>query len=133
MSIVFKDVSKTYMHKGKEINALRPTSLTINEGEIFGLIGFSGAGKSTLLRLINLLEAPTTGTIHVGDDEVTSLNQKDLRVKRQKIGIIFQQFNLVMAPEMSAGMMAEAVIVGVLTIVVVAAVGCMVFGRKEIK
>ena len=95
MSIVFKDVSKTYMHKGKEINALRPTSLTINEGEIFGLIGFSGAGKSTLLRLINLLEAPTTGTIHVGDDEVTSLNQKDLRVKRQKIGMIFQQFNLI--------------------------------------
>lgn len=83
------------MHKGKEINALRPTSLTINEGEIFGLIGFSGAGKSTLLRLINLLEAPTTGTIHVGDDEVTSLNQKDLRVKRQKIGMIFQQFNLI--------------------------------------
>lgn len=95
MSIVFKDVSKTYMHKGKEINALRPMSLTINEGEIFGLIGFSGAGKSTLLRLINLLEAPTTGTIHVGDDEVTSLNQKDLRVKRQKIGMIFQQFNLI--------------------------------------
>lgn len=95
MSIVFKDVSKTYLHKGKEINALRPTSLTINEGEIFGLIGFSGAGKSTLLRLINLLEAPTTGTIHVGDDEVTALNQKDLRVKRQKIGMIFQQFNLI--------------------------------------
>ncbi|WP_462420604.1 methionine ABC transporter ATP-binding protein [Salinicoccus sp. Marseille-QA3877] len=95
MSIVFKDVSKTYLHKGKEINALRPTSLTINEGEIFGLIGFSGAGKSTLLRLINLLEAPTTGTIHVGDDEVTALDQKDLRVKRQKIGMIFQQFNLI--------------------------------------
>lgn len=95
MSIVFKDVSKTYLHKGKEINALRSTSLTINEGEIFGLIGFSGAGKSTLLRLINLLEAPTTGTIHVGDDEVTALNQKDLRVKRQKIGMIFQQFNLI--------------------------------------
>lgn len=95
MSIVFKDVSKTYLHKGKEVNALRPTSLTINEGEIFGLIGFSGAGKSTLLRLINLLEAPTTGTIHVGDDEVTALNQKDLRVKRQKIGMIFQQFNLI--------------------------------------
>ena len=95
MSIVFKDVSKTYLHKGREINALRPTNLTINEGEIFGLIGFSGAGKSTLLRLINLLEAPTTGTIHVGDDEVTALNQKDLRVKRQKIGMIFQQFNLI--------------------------------------
>lgn len=95
MSIVFKDVSKTYLHKGKEINALRPTNLTINAGEIFGLIGFSGAGKSTLLRLINLLEAPSTGSIHVGDDEVTALNQKDLRVKRQKIGMIFQQFNLI--------------------------------------
>ncbi|SDK26496.1 methionine ABC transporter ATP-binding protein [Lacicoccus qingdaonensis] len=95
MSIVFKDVSKTYLHKGKEINALRLTNLTINAGEIFGLIGFSGAGKSTLLRLINLLEAPSSGTIHVGDDEVTALNQKDLRVKRQKIGMIFQQFNLI--------------------------------------
>lgn len=95
MSIVFKDVSKTYLHKGKEINALRPTSLTIREGEIFGLIGFSGAGKSTLLRLINMLEAPTAGSIHVGDDEVTALDQKDLRQKRQKIGMIFQQFNLI--------------------------------------
>jgi D-methionine transport system ATP-binding protein len=95
MSIVFKDVTKTYLHKGKKINALRPTSLTIHEGEIFGLIGFSGAGKSTLLRLINMLESPTTGTIHVGDDEMTALSNKDLRVKRQKIGMIFQQFNLI--------------------------------------
>ena len=95
MSIVFKDVTKTYLHKGKEINALRPTSLTIHEGEIFGLIGFSGAGKSTLLRLINMLESPTSGTIHVGDDEMTALSNKDLRVKRRKIGMIFQQFNLI--------------------------------------
>ncbi|CAM4232185.1 methionine ABC transporter ATP-binding protein [Lacicoccus alkaliphilus] len=95
MSIVFKDVSKTYIHKGKEINALRPTSLTIHEGEIFGLIGFSGAGKSTLLRLINMLESPSSGMIHVGDDEMTGLSNKDLRVKRQKIGMIFQQFNLI--------------------------------------
>ena len=95
MSIVFKDVSKTYIYKGKEIHALRPTSLTIHEGEIFGLIGFSGAGKSTLLRLINMLESPTTGTIHVGDVEMTALGSKDLRIKRQKIGMIFQQFNLI--------------------------------------
>src|SRR5690625_844226 len=95
MSIVFKDVSKTYIYKGKEIHALRPTSLTIHEGEIFGLIGFSGAGKSTLLRLINMLESPTTGTIHVGDVEMTALSSKDLRIKRQKIGMIFQQFNLI--------------------------------------
>ncbi len=95
MSIVFNNVSKTYLHKGKEIKALRPTSLTIHEGEIFGLIGFSGAGKSTLLRLINMLETPSTGTIRVGDDEMTALSNKALRIKRQKIGMIFQQFNLV--------------------------------------
>lgn len=95
MSIQLTNVSKTYHLKGRTIEALKPTSLTVNTGEIYGLIGYSGAGKSTLLRLINLLERPTTGTVVVGDDTLTDLSSKDLRIRRQKIGMIFQQFNLI--------------------------------------
>src|SRR5699024_1878640 len=73
----------------------KPTALIINDGEIFGLIGFSGAGKSTLLRLINLLERPTTGSITVNGVALDRLSEKELRIKRQKIGMIFQQFNLI--------------------------------------
>lgn len=95
MSIQLNNVSKTYHLKGKTIEALKPVSLTVNTGEIYGLIGYSGAGKSTLLRLINLLEMPTTGTVVVGQNTLTDLSSKDLRLRRQKIGMIFQQFNLI--------------------------------------
>ncbi|MBY8908264.1 ATP-binding cassette domain-containing protein [Salinicoccus roseus] len=95
MAIVLEDVSKTYEVKGKRIEALKKLSLTIEEGEIFGLIGFSGAGKSTLLRLINLLEAPSSGKVNVNGTELGSLTGEDLRIRRQKIGMIFQQFNLI--------------------------------------
>ncbi|MFO7342965.1 MAG: ATP-binding cassette domain-containing protein, partial [Bacillaceae bacterium] len=69
-------------------------SLTVKEGEIFGIIGFSGAGKSTLLRLVNLLEKPTSGKIFVNRQEITKLSTKELRKLRQNIGMIFQNFNL---------------------------------------
>lgn len=95
MSIQLSNVSKTYHLKGKTIEALKPVSLTVNTGEIYGLIGYSGAGKSTLLRLINLLEIPTTGTVVVGGNTLTDLSSKELRLRRQKIGMIFQQFNLI--------------------------------------
>lgn len=95
MGIELKDVSKTFEVKDKKVEALKPTDLVIEDGEIFGLIGFSGAGKSTLLRLINLLERPTTGSITVNDVALDTLSEKELRVKRQKIGMIFQQFNLI--------------------------------------
>ncbi len=95
MGIELKDVSKTFEVKHKRVEALKSTNLVINDGEIFGLIGFSGAGKSTLLRLINLLERPTTGSITVNDVVLDRLSEKDLRLKRQKIGMIFQQFNLI--------------------------------------
>src|SRR5699024_9951578 len=61
----------------------------------YGLIGYSGAGKSTLLRLINLLEKPSAGSVIVGEDNLTELTPKALRIRRQKIGMIFQQFNLI--------------------------------------
>lgn len=95
MSIQLENVSKTYLHKGSKIEALKPVDLTIRTGEIFGLIGFSGAGKSTLLRMMNLLEEPTSGKVSIGDVVLTDLDKKALRIKRQKIGMIFQQFNLI--------------------------------------
>lgn len=94
--IVLDQVYKRYAHpeQGKWFDAVYPTSLTINQGEIFGLIGFSGAGKSTLLRLINLLERPDGGKVEIDSQELTKLSSSQLRKARQNIGMIFQQFNL---------------------------------------
>lgn len=74
--------------------ALQGIDLSINKGEIFGVIGHSGAGKSTLVRCINLLERPTAGKVYVGGVELTALNNKQLQEARRKIGMIFQHFNL---------------------------------------
>ena len=74
--------------------AVEPTSLEIQDGEIFGLMGYSGAGKSTLLRLINLLERPDSGKVNVCGQELTALDAAALRQARQNIGMVFQQFNL---------------------------------------
>ena len=79
---------------GTDIVAVDDVSIDVASGEIHAIIGYSGAGKSTLLRLINGLEHATSGTIHVGDHELTSLSERELRPVRQKIGMIFQQFNL---------------------------------------
>lgn len=92
--IEFKDVSKTF-HLGKrEVQAVKNVSLTISQGEIFGVIGFSGAGKSTLLRLVNMLERPTSGTVWMHGVDISTLSAKELRAKRRNIGMIFQNFNL---------------------------------------
>lgn len=87
-------VSKTFTDSNKEVHAVNNVSLTINDGDIFGIIGFSGAGKSTLVRCINLLEKPTEGKVFVDDAEITALSGKELRKARKKIGMIFQHFNL---------------------------------------
>ena len=92
--IRLENVSKTFTDSNKEVHAVNNVSLTINDGDIFGIIGFSGAGKSTLVRCINLLEKPTDGKVFVGDAEITALSGKDLRKARKKIGMIFQHFNL---------------------------------------
>lgn len=68
----------------------------MEKGEIFGIIGLSGAGKSTLVRCLNLLERPTSGTVRVNGKNLTELSEKELRKERQKIGMIFQHFNLLM-------------------------------------
>ncbi|HHK0530070.1 TPA: methionine ABC transporter ATP-binding protein [Pseudomonas aeruginosa] len=92
--IEFHDVHKTYRVAGREISALQPTRLNIQAGQIFGLIGHSGAGKSTLLRLINRLEEPSGGRILVEGEDVTALDAEGLRRFRQRVGMIFQHFNL---------------------------------------
>ncbi|WP_296403507.1 methionine ABC transporter ATP-binding protein [Psychrobacter sp.] len=74
--------------------AVEPISLSIKQGEIFGLMGYSGAGKSTLLRLMNLLERPDGGSVTIDGEVLTDLNPKQLRVARHNVGMIFQQFNL---------------------------------------
>ena len=92
--IEFTHVSKDFGSGEKMVRAVRDVSLTIQDSEIFGIIGFSGAGKSTLVRCINLLERPTNGTVVVDGKEMTALSPKELRLARRKIGMIFQHFNL---------------------------------------
>lgn len=92
--IEFLNISKTFKIGNREVNAVKDVSLSIQKGEIFGIIGFSGAGKSTLLRLVNLLETPTTGEIEVNGVNIGTLSQKEVRKLRSGIGMIFQNFNL---------------------------------------
>ncbi len=93
--IILDNVSKRFQtQNGNWFTAVEPTSLTIQQGEIFGLMGYSGAGKSTLLRLINLLERPDTGTVTINGQNLTALSPNELRHARQNIGMVFQQFNL---------------------------------------
>jgi D-methionine transport system ATP-binding protein len=91
--ITFENITKTYGGKTK-VQALKGISLTINDGEIFGIIGKSGAGKSTLVRCINMLEKPTSGKVIIDDKELTAMNDSQLRKERKNIGMIFQHFNL---------------------------------------
>ncbi|MDO4232356.1 MAG: methionine ABC transporter ATP-binding protein [Lautropia sp.] len=93
--IRLENLCKTFhLADGKRFEAVRNVSLEVNQGDALGLIGRSGAGKSTLLRLINLLERPDSGRVVVAGEELTALGKRDLREARQKIGMIFQQFNL---------------------------------------
>ncbi|MBU8792011.1 MULTISPECIES: methionine ABC transporter ATP-binding protein [Bacillaceae] len=88
-------LSKVYQTKKGEVSGVNNVSLTINEGEIYGIVGYSGAGKSSLVRCINLLERPTKGNITVDGVDLTKLKSEKLRQARLKIGMIFQHFNLV--------------------------------------
>ena len=92
--IELKDITKTFVQDGKTFNAVENASVTVEKGDIFGIIGFSGAGKSTLVRTINLLGRPTSGSVTVKGKDFLSLSQKELRKERKKIGMIFQHFNL---------------------------------------
>ncbi len=94
--IRLQNLSKTYGNGENAVHALNDINLDIKQGEIFGVIGLSGAGKSTLVRCINYLERPTAGEVFVNEQELGQLSQAELNRARQSIGMIFQQFNLLM-------------------------------------
>ena len=94
--ITLKNVSKTYETKDGTVHALQDVNLTINKGDIFGIIGMSGAGKSTLVRCLNFLERPTSGTVEIEGRDLLAMSEKELRMERRGIAMIFQHFNLLM-------------------------------------
>ncbi|GHT77555.1 methionine import ATP-binding protein MetN 1 [Spirochaetia bacterium] len=92
--IQLNNVSKTFTGRGVMVHAVKDVSLTVEDGDIFGVIGFSGAGKSTLVRCINLLERPDKGEVLINGQDLMKLAPAELRAARKKIGMIFQHFNL---------------------------------------
>ncbi|MFJ8042271.1 methionine ABC transporter ATP-binding protein [Kitasatospora sp. NPDC096147] len=98
--ITTKDLTKVYRSRGRETTALAGVDLHVREGEVYGVVGTSGAGKSTLIRCVNMLERPSSGTVIVDGVELTALPGteqragRELRAARQKIGMVFQHFNL---------------------------------------
>ena len=94
--IELKNLCKTYALADGSVEALRDVSLTIPDGDVFGIIGMSGAGKSTLVRCINMLERPTSGSVVIDGHDLTQMTEKELRQERRSITMIFQGFNLLM-------------------------------------
>jgi D-methionine transport system ATP-binding protein len=95
IAIRLDDVARAFaLPDGTRFDAVRGVTLAVRQGEIYGLVGRSGAGKSTLLRLMNLLERPDRGSVTVDGAELTRLDKRGLRNARRRIGMIFQQFNL---------------------------------------
>ncbi len=94
--IELKHITKVFPTPEGDFEALHDVSLTIGDGDIFGIVGMSGAGKSTLVRCINLLERPTSGQVVIDGEDLTTLSAPQLREKRRAISMIFQQFNLLM-------------------------------------
>ncbi|MDE5818503.1 MAG: ATP-binding cassette domain-containing protein, partial [Lachnospiraceae bacterium] len=94
--IEIQNLTKTFSTSDGNVEALKNVSLSIADGEIYGIIGMSGAGKSTLVRSINLLERPTSGKILIDGRDIGSLKEAELREERRNITMIFQDFNLLM-------------------------------------
>lgn len=94
--IELQNVSKEFTQDDLKIQALNDINLSIEENDIYGIIGMSGAGKSTLVRCLNYLEKPTSGTVIIDGEKLGSLSEKELRTKRGSIAMIFQHFNLLM-------------------------------------
>ena len=94
--IEVRNLSKTFVTKDGDVEALQDINLSIQAGDIYGIIGMSGAGKSTLVRCLNFLERPTAGTVEIEGRDLGSMREKELRAKRAEIAMIFQHFNLLM-------------------------------------
>lgn len=97
MSIIeVRNLSKTFVTKDGTVNALQGINFTVEEGDIYGIIGMSGAGKSTLVRCLNYLEVPTSGDVRIEGQDLKKLSEKELRTLRSSVAMIFQSFNLLM-------------------------------------
>lgn len=94
--IEVENLTKIFSTKDAEVEALQGINLSIQAGEIYGIIGMSGAGKSTLVRCLNFLERPTEGTVKIEDKDLGAMTEKELRKQRSEIAMIFQHFNLLM-------------------------------------
>ena len=94
--IELRNLSKSFMTADGQVDALRHINLTIQDGDIYGIIGMSGAGKSTLVRCINMLERPTEGSVLLDGQDLGSLGKKEIRDIRRTVTMIFQSFNLLM-------------------------------------
>ena len=94
--IEIKNLSKSFVSKDGTVEALKNVSLSIEKGDIFGVIGMSGAGKSTLVRCMNFLEEPDQGEVLIDGKSLGAYSKKELQKQREKIGMIFQHFNLLM-------------------------------------
>jgi D-methionine transport system ATP-binding protein len=115
--IQFQGVGKTFQSASGDFQALSDIDLEVTKGEIFGIIGRSGAGKSTLLRLINLLERPSVGRVLIEGQDITHLDGEQLRRLRQRVGIIFQHFNLLNSRTVSQNVVLPLRIAGELSTV----------------
>ena len=94
--IEVRNLGKTFVTKDADVEALQDINLSIQAGDIYGIIGMSGAGKSTLVRCLNFLERPTGGTVEIEGRDLSMLSEKELRAQRAEIAMIFQHFNLLM-------------------------------------
>ena len=92
--VTLKDVDVEFHGKTRSVHAVDHVDLTVNRGDIYGIVGYSGAGKSTLVRTINLLQRPTGGSVNVLGQDMLALSPAQLRKERKRIGMIFQHFNL---------------------------------------
>lgn len=111
--IELNQVSKTFLVKKQSLQAVKEVSLTVEKGDIYGIVGYSGAGKSTLVRLLNGLEIATSGSVVVDGENVESLKAKELRDFRKNIGMIFQHFNLLWSRTVSENIQLPLELAGV--------------------
>ena len=111
--IEIRDLCKVYPIPGGEVHALTNINLTIEKGDIYGIIGMSGAGKSTLIRCLNRLDTPTDGQILIDGENILAMDKKQLRATRRRMAMIFQQFNLLMQKSVARNVRYPLEIAGV--------------------
>lgn len=111
--IIFENIKKTYIKNKQQVHALNDINLTVDTGDIYGLIGWSGAGKSSLIRLVNQLEKPTSGIVKVDGVDLNKLDVKAQRAHKKKIGMIFQHFNLLESKTVAQNIAIPLVLQGI--------------------